>query len=311
LALAILSGNGTTKNVVDSLLDAKAAAPESESLYGGSARENALLLLAWTRYKPRSPEVGPLVKELLATRHSGRWDTTQENAWSLLALANYYRTSEAGGKSVSGTVLSVGRSLPFEVTRQKPLWTTSMTLDPSKPLRDLAVRHEAPGSLFAEAQFEVYPAVTEQPRQDRGYAVSRSYQKISDDGKLQPAENFRVGDRILVTLNVKSNRPGRLVAIDDPVPSIFEAINPDYKLDEASADIRPDEEDYADYREIRGDRVQFFCNRLRAGDYTFRYLSRVRFAGVATVPPTKVVEMYRPARFGLGETQTVTSTNHE
>jgi alpha-2-macroglobulin len=311
LALAILSGNGTTKNAVDSLLDTKAAAPESESLYGGSARENALLLLAWTRYKPRSPEVGPLVKELLATRHSGRWDTTQENAWALLALANYYRTIEAGGKFVSGAVLSVDRSLAFEVTRQKPLWTTSMTLDPTKPLRDLVVRHEGSGSLFAEAQFEVYPAVTEQPRQDRGYAVSRSYQKISDDGKLQPAENFRVGDRILVTLNVKSNRPGRLVAIDDPVPSVFEAINPDYKLDETSADISPEEEDYADYREIRGDRVQFFCDRLRAGDYTFRYLSRVRFAGIATVPPTKVVEMYRPARFGLGETQTVTSTNHE
>jgi uncharacterized protein YfaS (alpha-2-macroglobulin family) len=110
---------------------------------------------------------------------------------------------------------------------------------------------------------------------------------------------------------VKSNRPGRLVAIDDPVPSVFEAINPDYKLDEASAVIQPDGEDYADYREIRGDRVQFFCDRLRAGDYTFRYLSRVRFAGVATVPPTKVVEMYRPARFGLSETQKVTSTDHE
>ena len=313
LALAILTGKGTTKNVVDSLLDAKAAAPESESLYGGSARENALLLLAWIRYRPRSPEVGPLVKELLAARHAGRWDTTQENAWALLALANYYRSTESGGKSVSGTVLSADQPLAFEVSRQKPSWTTSMTLDPAKPLRDLAVRHEGSGSLFAEAQFEVYPAVTEQPRQDRGYAVSRSYQKLGDDGKLQPAENFRVGDRVLVTLNVKSNRPGRLVAIDDPVPSIFEAINPDYKLDEANADTSSDDEDYANYREIRGDRVQFFCDRLRAGDYTFHYLSRVRFAGEATVPPTKVVEMYRPARFGLSETDKVTSTaaDHE
>jgi uncharacterized protein YfaS (alpha-2-macroglobulin family) len=308
LALAILTGKGPAKNVVDSLLDAKAAAPESESLYGGTARENALLLLAWTRSKPRSPEVGPLVKELLASRHFGRWDTTQENAWALLALANYYRTTESGGKSVAGTLVSGDRSLTFEVTRQKSSWTTSMMLDPAKPLRDLTVKHEGTGSLFGEAQFEVYPAVTEQPRQDRGYAVSRSYQKIGDDGKLQPAENFRVGDRILVTLNVKTNRSGRLVAIDDPVPSVFEAINPDFKLDEVSADTPSDDEDYADYREIRGDRVQFFCDQLRAGDYTFRYLSRVRFVGEATVPPTKVIEMYRPARFGLGQTDKLTST---
>jgi alpha-2-macroglobulin len=308
LALAILTGNGTGKNGVDSLLDAKATAPESESLYGGSARENALLLLAWTRYKPRAPEVGPLVKELLGTRHLGRWDTTQENAWALLALANYYRTTESSGKSVAGTVLLADQPLAFEVARQKPSWTTSMTLDPSKPLRELTIRREGSGNLFGEAQFEVYPAVTEQPRQDRGYAVSRSYQKVGDDGKLQPAADFKVGDRILVTLNVKSNRPGRLVAIDDPVPSVFEAINPDFKLDDPGASTESENQDYADYRAIHGDRVQFFCNQLRAGDYTFRYLSRVRFAGEATVPPTKVVEMYRPARFGLSEATKVTST---
>ncbi|HET9378115.1 MAG TPA: MG2 domain-containing protein [Chthoniobacterales bacterium] len=313
LALAILAGNGATRSVVDSLLDAKAAAPESESLYGGSARENALLLLAWTRYKPRSPEVGPLVKELLAARHYGRWETTQENAWALLALANYYRSTESGGKSVTGTLLTADQSLSFEVTRQKPSWTTSLPLDPAKPLHDLTIRHDGIGSLFSEAQFEVYPAVTEQPRQDRGYAVTRFYQKLGDDGKLQPAETFKVGDRILVTLNVKSSRPGRLVAIDDPIPSVFEAINPDFKLEEEGADSPSGDQYYADYREIHGDRVQFFCDQLRAGDYTFRYLSRVRFAGEATVPPTKVVEMYRPARFGLGATAKITSTatDHE
>ncbi len=311
VAMAMLTGGGTGKGAMDALLDVKAAAPETESLYSGTARENALLLFAWTRYKPRAPEIAPLVKELLGTRHFGRWDTTQENAWALLALANYYRTSESGGKSVSGTVLSAGQPLAFEVTRQKPSWTTSMVLDPAKPVHALTVRREGTGALFGEAQFEVYPALLEQPRQDRGYAVSRSYQKIGDDGKLQPATEFRVGDRILVTLNVKSNRPGRLVAIDDPVPSVFEAINPNFRPDNAGTNTPAEDEDYADYREIHGDRVQFFCDQLAAGDYTFRYLSRVRFVGEAAVPPTKVVEMYRPARFGLGPTDRVRSTAAE
>jgi alpha-2-macroglobulin len=257
----------------------------------------------------RETEVGPLVKELLAARRFGRWDTTQENAWALLALADYYRMSESGGKSVAGTVLSASQPLAFEVTRQKPSWTSSLILDPAKPLRELTVRHEGSGSLFGEAQFQVYPAVT--PRQDRGYAVSRSYQRISDDGKLQPVEDFKVGDRILVTLNVKSNRPGRLVAIDDPIPSVFEVINPDFKPYDPNAETESEEEDYADYREIHGDRVQFFCNQLRAGDHTFRYLSRVRFAGEASVPPTKVEDMYRPARFGLSETDKIKSTPAE
>src|ERR1700745_3300901 len=95
-----------------------------------------------------------------------------------------------------------------------------------------------------------------QPRQDRGYAVSRTYQKIGDDGKLQPADSLKVGDRILVTINIKANRAGRLVAIDDPVPSIFEPINPDFIAQSGSES--PVDESYADYRVIRGDRVELF-----------------------------------------------------
>src|ERR1700745_3376295 len=103
-----------------------------------------------------------------------------------------------------------------------------------------------------------------QPRQDRGYAFSRSYQKIGGDGKLQPADSLKVGDRILVTINIKANRAGRLVAIDDPVPSIFEPINPNFKAQSGSAAASlgrdtsesPVDESYADYRVIRGDRVE-------------------------------------------------------
>ena len=172
-------------------------------------------------------------------------------------------------------------------------------------MKDLLVQRNGSGALFGEAQFEVYPVVAEQPRQDRGYAVSRTYQKVADDGKLEPADNLKVGDRILVTINIKSNRAGRLVAIDDPVPSVFEPINPNFK---AQTDTQtPVDESYADYRVIRGDRVELFRNQFPAGEYNFTYLSRVRFAGEAIAPGTKVLEMYRPDRFGLGETVKVRS----
>ncbi|MFZ0505935.1 MAG: hypothetical protein WAM44_19585, partial [Chthoniobacterales bacterium] len=177
--------------------------------------------------------------------------------------------------------------------------------DPANPIKDIMVKRNGTGALFAEAQFEVYPEVTEQPRQDRGYSVSRIYQKIDDDGKLAPAENLKVGDRIVVTLNIKSNRAGRLVAIDDPVPAIFEPINPAFRPD-AGEEPSPSQ-DYADFREIRDNHVEFFRDQFPAGDYRFTYLSRVRFAGEATAPGAKVLEMYRPDRFGLSETVTVRS----
>jgi alpha-2-macroglobulin len=315
VALAFLSSGKATRDVVDTLLNPKASAPDAVWLYGGGAREDALRLLAWTRYRPRSGEIAPLVKELLAERHNGRWDTTQENAWSLLALANYYQSSETAGQSVDGSVVSGSRSLPFALDRRTPSWSTGFVLDPTNPMKDLLVQRNGSGALFGEAQFEVYPVVVEQPRQDRGYGVTRTYQKVADDGKLQPAENLKVGDRILVTINIKASRAGRLVAIDDPVPSVFEPINPNFKAqsDSATASLGRDrshstvDESYADYRVIRGDRVELFRNQFPAGDYNFTYLSRVRFAGEAIAPGTKVLEMYRPDRFGLGETMRVKS----
>jgi alpha-2-macroglobulin len=305
VALAFLASGKAPREVVETLLSTKTSAPDAVWLYGAGAREDALRLLAWTRYRPRSAEVAPLVKELLAERRNGRWDTTQENAWSLLALATYYQSSESAGQPVDGSVVSESRSLPFALDRRTPSWSTGFALDPTNPMKDLLVQRNGSGSLFGEAQFEVYPLVVEQPRQDRGYAVSRTYQKVADDGKLEPADNLKVGDRILVTINIKSNRAGRLVAIDDPVPSVFEPINPNFK---AQTDGQtPVDESYADYRVIRGDRVELFRNQFPAGEYNFTYLSRIRFAGEAIAPGTKVLEMYRPDRFGLSETVKVRS----
>jgi alpha-2-macroglobulin len=305
VALAFLASGNAPRDLVETLLNAKSSAPDAVWLYGGGAREDALRLLAWTRYKSRSNEIGPLVKELLGLRRNGRWDTTQENAWSLLALAKYYRISEGGGKPIDGLVVSGSRSLPFALDRQTPSWSTGLALDQTNPMKDLLIQRNGSGALFGEAQFEVYPVVVDQPRQDRGYAVSRTYQKVADDGKLQPADDLKVGDRILVTISIKSNRAGRLVAIDDPVPSLFEPINPNFK---AQTDTESGvDQDYADYRAVRGDRVEFFRNQFPAGDYHFTYLSRVRFAGEAVAPGTKVLEMYRPDRFGLAETVKVRS----
>jgi uncharacterized protein YfaS (alpha-2-macroglobulin family) len=108
--------------------------------------------------------------------------------------------------------------------------------------------------------------------------------------------------------------PARFVAIDDALPSIFEAINPEFKTQRARGGLRPLEmaaEDggywMADFRELRKDRSLSFANWVTPGDYTLRYLARVRAAGTATAPSAKVEEMYHPERYGLSEMQTLSS----
>ena len=303
LAAAIMETGGPEK-LVGTLLDPRAAAPENFSWFGGANRERATRLLAWTRFRPGDREVARLVKELLAARVNGRWRTTQENAWAMLALSRYFTAIEREVKPVDGSLVKAGVEAPFALTKKDLTKTVKFAFDAARPLGELAVKNPQKGALYSEANFVVRPPVAAQPRQDRGYAVSRSYQKIGGDGTLAPATDLHVGDRVLVTLRLETPQPGHFVAIDDPLPAILEAINPEFRTQ--GGDGR-EEFTRADYREIRADRVLYFCDHLPAGAFTFRYLARVRTAGTVTAPSTKVEEMYRPERFGLSATTQLVS----
>ena len=299
LALAILESKGAPA-FAEGLLNPDVPAPESASWFGSATRERAVGLMAWTRFKPKAREVGRLTKELLASRAGGHWRTTQENAWALLALSRYFALVEREVKPVGGTFVQNAVSAPFQLTKKQLSETMRVAYNPAHPPGILSVANPARAPLYSEARFVARPPVAEQPRQDRGYAVSRSYRKVAADGSLADAADLQVGDRVVVTLRVETARPGHFVAIDDPLPAILEAVNPEFRTQQAGAEAR--EFWQADYREVRADRVLYFCDHLPAGAYTFSYLARVRTAGTVMAPATKVEEMYRPERFGLSET---------
>ncbi len=75
-----------------------------------------------------------------------------------------------------------------------------------------------------------------------------------------------MGDLILVTLDVNiPNERETYLAIDDALPAIFEAVNPDFKTSETQRvnAQRQTRSLYATHSEIRKDRVLFFA------DYVF------------------------------------------
>jgi uncharacterized protein YfaS (alpha-2-macroglobulin family) len=305
LALAILESKGAPA-FAEGLLNPALPAPEDTSWFGSVTRERAVNLMAWTRAKPKSKEVGRLTAELLGSRRGGHWRTTQENAWALLALAQYFALVEREVKPVSGSLVQKGRPAEFQLTKKQFTETIRLDYNAALPPGPLTVENPKRSALFGEARFVARPPVAQQPRQDRGYAVSRSYRKVAADGSLAEAADLQVGDRVVVTLRVATPRPGHFVAIDDPLPAILEAVNSEFRTAQAAAQAQ--EFWRADYREVRADRVLYFCDHLPAGAYTFSYLARVRTAGTVMAPATKVEEMYRPERFGLSETATLTSS---
>jgi uncharacterized protein YfaS (alpha-2-macroglobulin family) len=167
------------------------------------------------------------------------------------------------------------------------------------------------GTVFSEATVSVRSKLVEQPRQDQGYSIARRYAKIGDDGRLAPADDLRVGDRVLVTLDIEARRRATYVALEDPLPSVLAPINPAFKSQEVLAGETIGTEWVSDHSELREDRAVFFVDLLNPGRYTLRYLARVVSAGESIAPSAKIEEMYHPERFGTTETLRVKANSLE
>jgi uncharacterized protein YfaS (alpha-2-macroglobulin family) len=301
VALAVIESRGP-KATIDELLRPPAANEAYvDQFFGSIARENALHLMAWTLHDPRSPRVDELAVELFRRRSNGHWSTTQANAWALLSLASYLRQIETGDKNATGQILWDKATAPFTVSKDKPLVTATFPIVNKTATEPIRVTKTG-GQIFSDVTVEARSKLIERPRQDRGYSITRRYSKLGDDGRLSAAENLRVGDRVLITLDVQVPRRATYLAVEDPLPGVFEAINPEFESQEVVGGETLGTEWVSDYHELREDHAVFFCDLLYPGRYSLRYLARVISAGEAIAGSAKIEEMYHPERFGLTET---------
>ncbi len=310
LALAIIESKGPPA-MVEALLDPKAPVitdPDDYRWFGSLARTAALRLLAWVRFRPQDPEVDRLAGELFSLRQGGDWITTQGNAWAVLAMADYVRAVEQPGRKSSGTVAWGEQKQTFSLDDKTHSvaagWPLSATGGLSQPVR---IANPDSSPLFAQVSVESRPWTIEQPRQDSAYGIRRTYYRVGDDGQLRPFGQPVVGDRVLVVLQISVRQAARYLAIEDPLPSILEAISPELQPHHAVGGNLVSPNWATDYQEMRNDRALFFYDEALPGRYTLCYLARVRAAGTAVAPPAKIEEMYHPERFGQTETLRLTS----
>lgn len=306
LALAIFESAGSPQMIHELLQPAAKPAPPREAPFGCDARDIAVRLLAFCRCRPQEPAVDTLLEELLHSAHGGHWGTTQGNAWAMLALSEYAQRTEKHMPAASGTLAWGGESHPFQLDGTVMSFEKTFAITPKIARTPLRLLNPAGARLFTQLRVEARVAVAKQPRQDRGFLVQRSYERIAEDGTVQELKQPRVGDSVLVTLQLETREPAHFVVVDDPLPGVFEAVNPEFKSQKTPDAALASENWYSDFRELRADRALFFRDHLAPGRHKICYLARVRAAGTATAPAARVEMMYQPERFGLSETATVT-----
>lgn len=311
LALAILEG-GTDeqRSMVNELLAPDQMEPTMRWYGNGVALSTRLL--AFTKMDDQSGKIDETLGKLLSHRKPPYgWGSTYANAWPLLALANV-ADQEAKTSKAASIGLAWGQENP-EIKLDGTFSSSEVRFGFNGDIRAKTMefdnKNDSP--LFAHVSIATRPKELAAEAKDVGFQIRRNYYKLSPDGTLDQSNHFEVGDLVVVDLQTTiPNDNETYLAIDDPLPGVFEAINPAFE-NRASANtpLNKWKQLRRDHEEIRTDRALFFANEVwKKGTYSVQYLARVVASGVVTAPPAKIEAMYEPQRYGLSATTRITAS---
>ena len=286
-------------------------------LLQSNRRTDALLLDAMINDDPENDLIPKVVNGLLAHRTAGRWNNTQENVFVLLAMDNYFNTFEAQtpdfvarmwlGDDYVAEHAYQGRSVDSQLT------TVPMAyLLEGDELQDLLIDKEGPGRLYYRLGMRYAPDDLDLDPLDMGFVVQRSYEAVDDPDDVQLDEEgvWRIKPGARVRVRVEMVAPTRRyhVALTDPLPAGFEAINPALAVSETlPAEEAPGEPTpygpwrwgpWYEHQNLRDQRAEAFSTLLWEGVYEYSYVARATTPGDFVVPPAKAEEMYSPEVFG-------------
>jgi hypothetical protein len=233
-----------------------------------------------------------LVRGLLGMRRGGRWRSTHDAAWALIALDDARRALAAPSAVearvfLDGEAITSARLSPFGAPVVAQLPAARLLAAPGAALtfeaRDGALYYEG---LLRFARKELPRAPLE-----HGIAIERVARPRSPGP-------VRAGDYVDLVLLVTTPLARDQVVLDDPLPAGFESVDASYLTTmRAAADVDHGDAPFA-HREMRDDRVLTLVDRLPAGSHRYTYVVRATTPGRYVVPPAKAECMYAPDIYG-------------
>ncbi|HSL41937.1 MAG TPA: Ig-like domain-containing protein [Anaerolineales bacterium] len=275
-------------------------------------RTTAIVLNAFTQLDPSSPITANAVRWLMAHREKGHWHTTQETAWSLIALTNWmsaaneYDTEYAFAIGLNGDLLEQGNAAKENLTQ-----TVNLQVEMKDLLKETAnylvfTRGEGTGNLYYSAYLSTELPIESIEPLDQGVSLARQYFTLEDSKK--PITEIEHGELVRVRLTVVVPAAVHYIVIDDPLPAGLETIDSTIQTDTAVPEsyTLTDYEEfgwgwwYFTHTELHDEKVVLSADYLPAGTYVYTYLARASTVGSFQVIPPTASEFYFPDVGGRG-----------
>jgi uncharacterized protein YfaS (alpha-2-macroglobulin family) len=273
----------------------------------------------------------PMVRWLMNVREDGRWGNTQENAHAMQALVNYYRRFEPDAPNFRAVVALGGEELATAEFRQRSAESEVATIPMSRVVasgaagaeRPLTFTREGTGTLYYTTRLRYAVDTLFQEGLDSGFHVERKYEPFVENGARPVSTTYAAGDLVRVTLTFRLSKERRFVAVTDPLPAGFEAVESWFST--TASDLRAQQDRQRNERDVEegsdwqnwfrsggfdhverhDNRIQLFATRLSEGVHEFSYIARATTAGTFRTAPARAEEMYTPEVFGRTGTTVV------
>lgn len=286
-------------------------------LLHSNQRTDAILLYALLGNEPGNALNTKLVRGLLAHRKKGRWESTQENVWVLLALQKYFRTFEKEAPDFIARAWMGGTYLGEEAfkgrSNKEAQIEVPMASVPEKST-DLIIGKTGPGRLYYRVGMTYAPKSLRLPAEDRGFTVERKYRGLDNASDVSQNEQgdwtIKSGAKVEVEVSMVVPERRYHVALVDPLPAGLEPLNPAL-LGTPPVSTGGDVDGsqswwrwwrWYEHENLRDERAEVFASLLYPGVYTYKYTALATTPGEYVLPPTKAEEMYSPEVFGRNAT---------
>lgn len=285
-------------------------------LLHSNRRTDAVILDAMIAGDPQSDLIPKVVTGLLAHRTQGRWGSTQENVFVLLALDRYFNTYEAQtpdfvARIWLGDTYVGGHTYEGRTTERHETSIPMSYLVDGDALQDLVLSKDGPGRLYYRLGLRYAPTDLNLDPLDMGFVIQRSYEAVDDPEDVHQDSDgiwhIKAGARVRVKISMVADNRRYHVALVDRLPAGLEIINPSLAV---SGDV-PQDPNASNYRygwwwwgtwyehqNMRDDRAEAFTSLLWDGVYNYSYVARATTPGKYVAPPAKAEEMYSPEVFG-------------
>lgn len=321
--------------------------PQRRSLsgnVGSTVRDQAIILDTLLSVQPDHPQIPMLAQALAEDGRKGRWLSTQDTAFAVMALGKYTRQTRTASRYQSAELLVDGQSAGKSGPQQTLRWKATGSGGGGDPVATkLAVK------LTGDAQARGFVSWIDSgtplkmpDSADAGMSVRRRY--LDEQGRPIDLSKLRSGDVVHVELMLSADQALEHVVIEDLLPAGLEIENPRLKHTEeagvnpparprnrgtrtqvvqanlglpkpgtqpAVVRIVPFHERRMD---VRDDRLVLFGDLSGAGTATMVYVCRAVTPGSFIVPPVTAECMYDAGRrslFGGGAKLTVLDPTHK